>query len=77
MKLKLLTSAMLVVVAGLVCRASAYAQPSCPRIEPIDVTSLLLPLSCDGCAITKAELAELQALQQSRTDGVIGRRSCG
>jgi acid phosphatase (class A) len=75
MKLKLLTSAMLVVGVGLVCRASAYAQPPCPTIDPVDVTALLLPPSCDDCAITKAELAELQALQQSRTADVVKHAS--
>jgi acid phosphatase (class A) len=35
----------------------------------------LLPPSCDGCAITKAELAELQALQQSRTADMVKHAS--
>jgi acid phosphatase (class A) len=74
MKLKLLALA-IVVAVGLIGGASAYAQSSCPRIEPVDVTSLLIAPPCDGCDITKAELAELQTLQQSRTAEMVKHAS--
>lgn len=75
MKIRVPTVAMLAAVAGLVVCASARAQSSCPRIEPVDVTSLLLPPPCDACDITKGELAELQALQKSRTPDMVKHAS--
>jgi acid phosphatase (class A) len=55
-------------LVGLLVSVPAVAQQaSCPRIEPIDLSSLLLPPPCDSCEITKAELTELQALQKART----------
>ena len=75
MKITVPLLAMLAAVAGLVICASAHAQSSCPRIEPVDVTSLLLPPPCDACGITSAELAELQALQKSRTPDAIKHAS--
>lgn len=59
---------MLALVASLLVSVSVHAQPpSCPKIEPVDLSSLLLTPPCDSCDITKAELAELQTLQKSRT----------
>jgi acid phosphatase (class A) len=75
MKIRKPTLAMLTAVAGLVVCTSAHAQSSCPRIEPVDVASLLLPPPCDACDITKAELAELQALQKSRTPDTVKHAS--
>jgi acid phosphatase (class A) len=52
--------------------ASAQAQPApCPKIEPIDLSTVLLAPPCDTCAITRAELAELQALQTVRTSATV------
>ena len=75
MKIRVSTLAMLAAVAGLVACAPAHAQSSCPRIQVVDVTSLLLPPPCDACVITKAELAELQALQKSRTPDMVKHAS--
>jgi membrane-associated phospholipid phosphatase len=52
--------------------ASAHAQPApCPKIDPIDLSTVLLPPPCDSCAITQAELAELQVLQTARTPATV------
>jgi acid phosphatase (class A) len=52
--------------------ASVYAQPApCPKIEPIDLSSVLLAPPCDTCAITLAGLAELQVLQTVRTPATV------
>ena len=75
MKIRAPTFAILAAVAGLVVCAPAHGQSSCPRIAPVDVTSLLLPPPCDACDITKAELAELQALQKSRTPDTVKHAS--
>jgi len=60
----------LAIVAMFGLMRAAVAQeitPSCPNIGELDVQALLLPPPCDSCAITKAELAELQSLQSART----------
>jgi acid phosphatase (class A) len=75
MKTTVPTLAVLAAVAGLAVCGCAHAQSSCPRIESADVTSLLLPPPCDTCDITKAELAELQALQKSRTPDMVKHAS--
>jgi acid phosphatase (class A) len=52
--------------------ASVHAQPAqCPKIEPIDLSTVLLAPPCDACAITRAELAELQVLQTARTPATV------
>jgi acid phosphatase (class A) len=66
----------LALVIGLVVCVPAVAQTaSCPQIEPVNLSSLLLPPPCDTCDITKGELAELQALQQSRTPEIVQHAS--
>jgi acid phosphatase (class A) len=57
----------LILIASLFACGSVAAQPACPAVEPLDLSSVLLAPPCDSCTITKAELAELQALQASRT----------
>ena len=61
----------LVLIASLFASGSVIAQPACPAVEPPDLSSLLLAPPCDSCAITKAELAELQTLQASRTPDMV------
>jgi acid phosphatase (class A) len=59
-----------VIVATLSLIRAAVAQEtafSCPDIADLHVQALLLPPPCDTCAITMAELAELQGLQSART----------
>jgi acid phosphatase (class A) len=65
----------LVLVASLFASGSVDAQPACPNIEPVDLSSLLLTPPCNTCDITKAELAELQALQTSRTPEMVAHAS--
>jgi acid phosphatase (class A) len=56
--------------------ASVRAQPApCPKIEPIDLSTVLLAPPCDTCAITRAELAELQVLQTARTPATVQHAS--
>jgi acid phosphatase (class A) len=58
----------IVATFGLMSAAVAEeASPACPDIGVLDIHALLLPPPCDTCAITKAELAELQNLQSART----------
>jgi acid phosphatase (class A) len=61
--------ACVVVATCALLRAAAAQEPApfCPDIGELDVQALLLPPPCDSCAITQAELAELQSLQSTRT----------
>jgi acid phosphatase (class A) len=65
----------LVLIASLLANGFVNAQPACPTVEPLDLSSLLLPPPCDSCDITKAELAELQKLQASRTPDMVTHAS--
>lgn len=67
----------ILLVGAFVGRVSVHAQPaaSCPNVEPVDLSTLLLPPPCDRCAITRAELAELQSLQKSRTPEMVKHAS--
>lgn len=65
----------LVLIASLFASSAVNAQPACPNIEPVDLSSLLLAPPCDSCEITKAELVELQALQGSRTPEMVAHAS--
>jgi acid phosphatase (class A) len=40
-------------------------------VEPIDLSTVLLAPPCDTCAITRAELAELEVLQTARTPATV------
>lgn len=52
--------------------SSVRAQTApCPQIQPIDLSTVLLPPLCDSCAVTLAELAELQVLQTVRTPATV------
>jgi len=51
---------------------SVHAQSApCPEVKPIDLSTVLLAPPCDTCAITRAELAELQVLQTARTPATV------
>ena len=60
--------ALLVFVVLMTVSVSGLAEErSCPRPEPVPLSVLLLAPPCDSCDETQAELAELLALQKSRT----------
>jgi acid phosphatase (class A) len=75
MNLKVLALAMLAAIGSFLGCTFVHAQSSCPRVESVDLTSLLLAPPCDECDITKAELAELQTLQKSRRPDMVKHAS--
>jgi acid phosphatase (class A) len=62
----------LALLTGSLAATSVSAQPApCPKIEPIDLSAVLLAPPCNTCAITRAELAELRVLQTARTPATV------